>query len=112
MIIRGGENIYPAEIENILMTHPKILNVAIVGMPDPIMGEKVCAYIIPKTGQTIILEDIKSFLLQKTIDKYKLPERMELVDNFPMAGDDQKVLKRELAARLVTKLKTEGVIEQ
>jgi len=112
MIIRGGENIYPAEIENILMTHPKIFNVAIVGMPDPIMGEKVCAYIIPKTGQTIILEDVQPFLLQKRIDKYKLPERIELVDNFPMAGDDQKVLKRELVARLVTKLKTEGVIEQ
>lgn len=62
MIIRGGWNIYPKEIEDILITHPKVLDVAIVGMPDPIMGERACAYIVPKQAQEIVLNEVVDFL--------------------------------------------------
>jgi non-ribosomal peptide synthetase component E (peptide arylation enzyme) len=110
VIIRGGQNIFPAEIESILITHPKVAYTAVVGMPDPVMGEKSCAYIIPKSGQTLTLDEIVSFLLEKKIAKYKLPERLELVDSFPMSGEGQKIIKRELTERVTKKLKAEGVI--
>jgi non-ribosomal peptide synthetase component E (peptide arylation enzyme) len=112
VIIRGGQNIYPAEIEGMLITNPKVADVAIVSMPDPIMGEKACAYVIPRPSQILTFEEMASFLAEKKIAKYKVPERLEIVDSFPMSGDGQKVLKRGLAAQLVTKLKAEGVIEQ
>ena len=110
MIIRGGQNIFPAEIESMLITHPKVLDVAIVGMPDPVMGEKACAYVIPKPGQALAFDEMVSFLLEKKIAKYKLPERLELVDSFPMSGDGQKIMKRELTEEVTRKLKAEGVL--
>jgi non-ribosomal peptide synthetase component E (peptide arylation enzyme) len=110
VIIRGGQNIYPAEIESMLIAHPKVSNVAIVAMPDPVMGEKACAYIIPKPGQTITFDEMASFLMGKKIAKYKLPERLEVVDSFPMSGDGQKVMKRELTEMVTSKLKVEGIV--
>ncbi|MFC1998629.1 AMP-binding protein [Chloroflexota bacterium] len=110
VIIRGGQNIFPAEIESILITHPKVAYNAIVGMPDPVMGEKVCAYIIPRRGQILTFDEMIFFLLEKKMAKYKLPERLELVDSFPMSGEGQKILKRELTERVTKKLKAEGVI--
>ncbi|MFC1950827.1 AMP-binding protein [Chloroflexota bacterium] len=109
-IIRGGQNIYPAEIESMLIAHPKVLNVAIVSMPDPVMGEKACAYVIPKPGQMLTFDEMVSFLMDKRIAKYKLPERLELVDSFPMSGDGQKVMKRELTKRVTKKLRVEKAI--
>ncbi|MCX6012465.1 MAG: class I adenylate-forming enzyme family protein [Chloroflexi bacterium] len=108
MIIRGGQNIYPAEIESILITHPKIMNVAVVPMPDPVMGEKACAFVIPKEGQTLTFEELTTFMLEKKCAKYKLPERLEIVDNFPMSGDGQKVIKRELTDIVTRKLRSAG----
>jgi non-ribosomal peptide synthetase component E (peptide arylation enzyme) len=110
VIIRGGQNIFPAEIESMLIIHPKVANVAVVGMPDPVMGEKACAYVIPKPGQTLAFDEMVSFLLEKKIAKYKLPERLELVDNFPMSGDGQKIIKGELTDRVTKKLKEEGAL--
>jgi non-ribosomal peptide synthetase component E (peptide arylation enzyme) len=108
MIIRGGQNIIPGEIENMLIAHPKILNVAIVAMPDPVMGEKACAYVIPKPGQELTFDEMIAFLKEKKIASYKLPERLEIVDSFPMSGDGQKIIKRALSDDIARKLRAEG----
>jgi non-ribosomal peptide synthetase component E (peptide arylation enzyme) len=110
VIIRGGQNIYPAEVENILVTHPKVMDVSVVAMPDPVMGEKACAYVIPKPGQSLTFDEMVSFLLEKKIAKYKLPERLELIDKFPMSGDGQKIQKGELSKMIAEKLKAEGKV--
>jgi len=103
LIIRGGQNIQPAEIENHLVANPKVKQAAIVGMPDPVMGQKVCAYIVPETADGLSLEEIVSFLRARQLAPYKLPERLELVDKFPMVSDT-KINKRILAAEIAEKL--------
>lgn len=109
MIIRGGQNIYPIEIENLLLTHPKVSAVAIVRMPDPIMGEKGCAYIVPKPGQKLTFDEMISFLRAKKIAPYKLPERIEFLDSLPLVGG-QKVDKKALEQDIVRKLRAEGIL--
>jgi non-ribosomal peptide synthetase component E (peptide arylation enzyme) len=104
MIIRGGQNIYPAEVEGLLNEHPKVSSVAIVGYPDRAMGEKCCAYVIPKPGETFTFEEMVEFLKGKKLAMYKLPERLEVVDEFPAVGDSGKVnketLKKDIAAKV------------
>jgi acyl-CoA synthetase len=98
IIIRGGQNISVKEVEDMLLAHPKIYNVAIVAMPDRKMGEKACAFIMPKPGQQVSLEDVVSFLMQQKVAMFKLPERVEIVDSFPMtpSGKIQKYVLRKL----------------
>lgn len=108
VIIRGAQNIYPVEIENLLFTHPKVSQVAIVGMPDLMMGEKACAYVVPKPGMEFTFEEMSSFLRGKNIALYKLPERLEILDKMPAAGDVAKVDKKALAKDIAQKLKAEG----
>jgi fatty-acyl-CoA synthase len=105
VIIRGGENIYPREIEEILFAHRKILNVAIVGYPDPRLGEKSCACIIPKPGETITLEEIQYFLKDK-IAIYKLPEKIKLMEEFPLTISG-KVRKNTLGDTLTRETASE-----
>ncbi len=103
MIIRGGQNIYPVEIENLLVAHPKIAQVAIVKMPDPVMGEKACAFVAPKAGEAIAFEEMVSFLKEKGLAAYKLPERMETIDALPLLASgkvDKKLLEQDVAAKL------------
>ena len=107
MIIRGGQNIYPAEIESLLSNHPKIKSVAIVSMPDPIMGEKACAYVVPAGPQPLTMAEMTAFLKEKGIAPFKLPERLEIVDKFPMVSDGQKIDKRALAQDIARKLQAE-----
>ncbi|MEE8473035.1 MAG: AMP-binding protein [Dehalococcoidia bacterium] len=109
MIIRGGQNIYPVEVENMLITHPGVLQVAIVPMPDPVMGEKACAFVIPQPGKSLTFDEMVDFLLEKRMAKFKIPERLEIVDSFPMSGDGQKVIKKSLADDVAGKLKEEGI---
>ncbi len=109
IIIRGGANISPQEVEEILQTHPKIEQVAVVKMPDKVMGEKACAYIIVKHNQTITFEEIIYFLKERNLATYKLPERLEVVKAFPMTASE-KVLKKELEKDIALKLTNEGVI--
>ncbi len=104
MIIRGGQNVYPIEIENLLVLHPKVQNVAIVGYPEPVMGERACAFVIQKPGQSFTFEEMVSFLKEQDIAPYKLPERLEIVDKFPMAGDGQKTDKKMLQKDLINKM--------
>jgi cyclohexanecarboxylate-CoA ligase len=100
LIIRGGENIPVVEVENLLYTHPKIAGVAIVAIPDPRLGERACAVVIPREGQTITLGEIVTFLEGHELARQKLPERLELVSEFPMtpSGKIQKYRLRELVA--------------
>lgn len=100
MIIRGGQNIYPAEIEGLLNGHPAVGSVAIVGYPDREMGERACAYVALKAGQTLTFEEMKTFLKEKKISAYKLPERLELVPGLPTVGDSGKVDKKVLKTQL------------
>ncbi len=108
VIIRGGQNIYPAEIESLLQAHPKIADVAVVAMPDAVMGEKACAYVVPKAGQSLTLKEVSAFLTDQDIALYKIPERLELSAKLPMVGGETKVDKKALQQDIAAKLKTEG----
>lgn len=107
MIIRGGLNIYPAEIEALLLTHPNVAMVAIVGMSDELMGERACAFIVPKKGRSVVLEEMVSFLKAKGIATFKIPERLEIVDNLPWVADGQKVDKKVLSKQIAEKIAAE-----
>lgn len=104
IIIRGGFNISAQEIENMVQGHPDILDVAAVSMPDPVMGEKVCIYVVPRAGKTVTLESIVSFMKDKGIALYKLPERMEVVKEIPRTPVG-KIVKTELRKDILRKLK-------
>ena len=108
IIIRGGQNVSPEEIENILQYHPKISEVAVVGYPDPRMGEKACVYIVPKQGETITLEEVVNFIKEKDVAVFKLPERLGVIDHLPR-NPAQKVQKGVLREDIKEKLRKEGV---
>jgi len=97
MIISGGQNIYPAEIENALSEHTGILEATIIGVPDPKWGETVCALIVPKEGVTLTDADIVSFV-QERLASYKKPRHVVFMDSLPR-NPSGKVLKRELRER-------------
>ena len=86
IIRRGGETIIPSEIESILYTHPDIKDVAVVGMPDPQMGERACAYVVPKPGKTIAFNEMLSFLKSRGASVLLLPERLEIIDELPLTS--------------------------
>ncbi|MFQ5851796.1 MAG: AMP-binding protein [Candidatus Binatia bacterium] len=104
LIIRGGQNIEPVEIENHLLAYPKVKQAAVVGMPDPILGEKLCAYVVPQTEDPLTLQEIVLFLQSKKIAPYKVPERLEMVESLPMVSET-KVDKRLLAGDIAEKLR-------
>jgi len=83
MIIRGGQNISPEEIENLVLGLPKIKDAAAIGVPDDRLGEKTCVYVVPKEGEGITIEEIVDFLKTKDIAVYKLPEILEIIDAIP-----------------------------
>jgi len=94
MINRGGENIYPREIEIPLEKHPKIAEVAVIGAPDTALGERVRACIVLHEGSTMTYEEVRDYLQDK-IAKYKLPEFVEFMDKFPR-NPTGKILKQDL----------------
>ncbi len=100
MVIRGGENIYPREIEEFLYAHPKIADVQVVGVPDPLMGEELCAWIRLAVGETCDEEDILDFCTGQ-IAHYKIPRYIRFVDEFPLtvSGKVQKFVIRERMIR-------------
>ncbi|MBM7619273.1 fatty-acyl-CoA synthase [Bacillus tianshenii] len=104
MIIRGGENIYPREIEEFLYTHPKIFDVQIVGVPDAKFGEQVAAFIKVKEGEMLSAEEVKSYCSGK-ISRFKIPHYVEIVDEYPMtaSGKIQKFKLKEYAVRELVK---------
>ena len=106
LINRGGEKISAEEVENLILSHPAVQDVACVHMPDAQMGEKMCAYAILKNGQSLTLKDLVGFLLAKEIAKFKLPERLEVVSEFPVSTFG-KVSKKTLAEMIAKKLEAE-----
>jgi 2,3-dihydroxybenzoate---[aryl-carrier protein] ligase len=106
VINRGGEKISSVEVEDLILAHPKVENVCIVAMPDEVYGERACAFVQPKPGQLIDFHELIEFLVQKQIAKFKLPERLELVDGFPLSPAG-KILRRELRAVIERKLAAE-----
>jgi acyl-coenzyme A synthetase/AMP-(fatty) acid ligase len=100
MIIRGGQNIYPAELEDLLVTHPKVGQAAVIGIPDPIAGEKVLGYIIPAPETSPTRIEILNFC-RENLAPYKVPANVCFVDAFPLNATG-KVLKRVLREEAIS----------
>jgi fatty-acyl-CoA synthase len=100
MVIRGGENIYPREVEEFLYAHPKVADVQVVGVPDPLMGEELCAWIRLVAGESCGEEEIRDFCRGR-IAHYKVPRYVRFVDEFPLtvSGKVQKFVIREQMIR-------------
>jgi len=101
LINRGGEKISAEEIENLILSHPAVQNVACVPVPDPTLGEKMCACLVLKRGAKLAFAELVDFLKTKEIAKFKLPERMLVLDDFPVSsfGKVSKKQLSEMAAR-------------
>jgi len=111
MLITGGFNVYPAEIEEYLFTHPKVQNVSVIGIPDSVMGEVAAAYIIPRPGETIDPQEIVEFCVGE-IANFKVPRYVVVLDVLPMtqSGKVQKFRLRELADRALADGKLQQVL--
>ncbi len=96
MLIRGGYNIYPAEVENVLYTHPAVMEVAVIGIPDRVLGERSCACIQLKSGTKTDSEEIRAYCKERLAD-YKVPDLVEFVNEFPItaSGKIRKVSLKE-----------------
>jgi 2,3-dihydroxybenzoate-AMP ligase len=103
LINRGGEKISAEEVENLILSHPAVLNVACVPMPDPVLGERMCAFAVLQEGQTLTLDELVAFLADKGLARFKLPERLELVADLPLSkfGKVAKNVLSQLAAATV-----------
>ena len=99
MINRGGKKFFPREIEEILYTHPKILHAAIVGVPDPRLGERNCLCVIPRPGQTVTLDEMVGYL-KDGVATYKLPETIEIFDELPFTPTG-KIQRHVLVRRVL-----------
>jgi 2,3-dihydroxybenzoate-AMP ligase len=106
LINRGGEKISAEEIENLILGHPAVQNIACVPMPDPHLGEKMCACVIPKKGRSLSLKELVEFLKEREIAKFKLPERLEILSDFPVSAFG-KVSKKALVEMVTAKLERE-----
>ena len=107
MIIRGGENIYPKEIEEFIYTHPKVKDVQVIGIPDEQYGEEIMACIILKDGEEMTVEEMKTYI-REHMAKHKIPRYIDFVKEFPMnvAG---KILKYKMRENAIEKLKIKKV---
>ncbi len=95
LIIRGGYNVYPREIEEVLYEHPGVLEAAVIGVPDDSLGEEVAAVVVAKEGQQLDPAQLKAFVKDQ-VAGYKYPRMVWLVDELPK-GPTGKILKREIA---------------
>ncbi|XP_005110767.2 medium-chain acyl-CoA ligase ACSF2, mitochondrial [Aplysia californica] len=102
MVIRGGENIYPLEIEQALYEHPSVKDVQVIGVPDKRLGEQVCAWIVVKENMTLTEEEVKTFCLEK-MAKFKIPKYILFVEDFPktLTGKAQKFVMREESVKML-----------
>lgn len=103
MVIRGGENVYPREIEEFLYQHPQIQDVQVVGVPDPKYGEELMAWIIPKDNTELNVDEVRDYCKGK-ISHHKIPKYIEITDAYPMtaSGKIQKYLLREMSKEKVS----------
>ncbi|HEX4643055.1 MAG TPA: AMP-binding protein [Candidatus Acidoferrales bacterium] len=103
LINRGGEKISAEEIENLILSHPAVKNVACVPVPDPVLGERMCACVLLRENASLGFDELKTFLLGKEIAKYKLPERLEILQDFPLSPFG-KVSKKTLTEMFAKKI--------
>jgi fatty-acyl-CoA synthase len=98
MVIRGGENVYPRELEEFLYTHPDVSDVQVIGVPDERYGEELMAWIVARPGAALTADDVREFC-RGQIAHYKIPRYVSFVDSFPMTvtGKIQKYKLREAA---------------
>src|SRR5712692_1548474 len=103
VIRRGGMSIHPGEIEALLSRHPKIYRVAVVGLADPLLGERACAVVVPKNGEVVTLDEVTGYLRAQHIATFKIPERLELVADLPLRGDkiDRAALRRTIEEQIL-----------
>jgi fatty-acyl-CoA synthase len=111
MVIRGGENIYPREIEEFLYTHPAVKEVQVIGVPDEKYGEELCAWVIVREGAAVEAEAIRAFCRGK-IAHYKIPRYIRFVDGWPMtiSGKVQKYKMREESIRALGLEAAAGIV--
>ena len=108
IIIRGGYNISPGETEELLVSHPAIVHAACVGMPDERLGERMCAFVVLRSGaETPALEEVAAHLTAGGLARNKLPERLEVIDELPL-GPTGKILKRVLRDIIAARIAEEG----
>jgi fatty-acyl-CoA synthase len=109
LIIRGGENVYPREIEEFLHKHPDIIDVQVTGVPDSKMGEEIMAWVKPRAGAMLSADDVREFCRGR-IAHFKVPRYVQFIDEFPMtiSGKVQKFRMREMAREQpeITEVKT------
>ncbi|UCG65258.1 MAG: AMP-binding protein [Deltaproteobacteria bacterium] len=108
-VIRGGENVFPEPVEGWLMKHPKVVNTAVVGMPDAKLGEKLCAFVQTAEGKNLTFEEVKEFMKEEGIAVFQWPERLEVVPGWPLTALN-KIDKRLLRAYITNRLLEEGTI--
>ena len=103
VIIRGGENLSAIEMEDHLQEHPAVAQVAVVAMPDPVLGERACAFVVPTGQDRVDVAELRRFLRLRGLAVQKSPERVELVDELPRtaSGKVQKYLLREMVHDLL-----------
>ncbi len=106
LINRGGEKISCEEVENLIFMHPKVQTVVLVAMPDPVFGEKACACVVTKPGEALAFDELIAFLRGKQIASFKLPERLEVMERFPVSPVG-KIMKRELRDLIAKRIAAE-----
>ena len=109
LVNRGGEKISCEEVENHILAHPAVASACVVAMPDSEYGEKACAFVILRKQCSLTFKDLTSFLLSRNIAKFKLPERLEIVNSFPISPA-HKILRRDLRAVIANKIAAEKAV--
>ncbi|MGB9847478.1 MAG: class I adenylate-forming enzyme family protein, partial [Desulfotomaculales bacterium] len=94
LIIRGGLNVHPREVEDVLYTHPKVFDVAVVGVPDPVWGEEIMAIVLLREGEKMEPQELQEYCRDK-LARYKIPRYIHFVDEIPKTSSG-KLLKYEL----------------
>jgi non-ribosomal peptide synthetase component E (peptide arylation enzyme) len=107
MINRGGESISAVEIESLIMDHPEVAGVAVVPMPDPLLGERVCAFIQPEAGANLDFEGIIDYLKGRKASVLQLPERIEFMETLPLTAAN-KLDKKALKEHIEKQIQAEG----
>ena len=107
MILRGGRNISPRLIEEAMAAHPAILDVAVAAMPDPVLGERACAFAVLRKGCTLSFEEAIAFLKERKVSVWQLPERLEIMEELPKSAVG-KILKNQLTQFVTGRLNQEA----
>jgi non-ribosomal peptide synthetase component E (peptide arylation enzyme) len=109
VIKRAGENVYPEPVEALLLKHPKVVNAAVIGIPDERTGERLCSFVQLKEAQNITFEELQQYMKDNGLAVFQWPERLEIVQAWPLTAVN-KIDKRSLRAYIATKLFKEGTI--